>query len=191
MKNTPWKIVTILDELSENENQWPSKSAERRRSTGVHQVDVNTSVAPGTLPVATERNPKETVNDVILRSGQVLKDPALIQNDVKLEKESGEQLKNDVDIKNKGLMKSKKKKKEEKSRREEPEESHHMPTLPISQKLYREKLDKQFERFLDMLKQEIGEGDWRVKVCTNIVVAGRPNNINTRGDSERCVSSGG
>ncbi|XP_070052632.1 uncharacterized protein [Nicotiana tomentosiformis] len=28
-----------------------------------------------------------------------------------------------------------------------------MPTLPFSQKFYREKLDKQFERFLDMLKQ--------------------------------------
>ncbi|XP_019253913.1 PREDICTED: uncharacterized protein LOC109232608 [Nicotiana attenuata] len=28
-----------------------------------------------------------------------------------------------------------------------------MPALPIPQKLYRKKLDKQFERFLDMLKQ--------------------------------------
>ncbi|XP_070036598.1 uncharacterized protein [Nicotiana tomentosiformis] len=44
MKKTPKKIVTILDVLSEDANQWPSEIAERRRSTGVHQVDANTSV---------------------------------------------------------------------------------------------------------------------------------------------------
>ncbi|XP_070034689.1 uncharacterized protein [Nicotiana tomentosiformis] len=44
MKKTPKKIVTILDELSDDTNQWPSKSAKRRRSIGVHQVDSNTSV---------------------------------------------------------------------------------------------------------------------------------------------------
>ncbi|XP_019234398.1 PREDICTED: uncharacterized protein LOC109214889 [Nicotiana attenuata] len=44
MKNTPKEIVTILDELSEDANQRPSKITERRRSTGVHQVDANTSV---------------------------------------------------------------------------------------------------------------------------------------------------
>ncbi|XP_070036709.1 uncharacterized protein [Nicotiana tomentosiformis] len=44
MKKTPEKIVTILDELSEDANQWPSGSAERRRVTGVYQVDANTYV---------------------------------------------------------------------------------------------------------------------------------------------------
>jgi len=44
MKKTPEEIVTILDELSEDANQWPSESAERRKLTGVHQVDDNTSV---------------------------------------------------------------------------------------------------------------------------------------------------
>lgn len=43
MKKTPEEIVTILDELSEDANQWPSESAERR-STSVHQVDATTSV---------------------------------------------------------------------------------------------------------------------------------------------------
>ncbi|XP_070046071.1 uncharacterized protein [Nicotiana tomentosiformis] len=38
------EIVTILDELFEDANQRPSESAERRRSTGVHQVDASTSV---------------------------------------------------------------------------------------------------------------------------------------------------
>ncbi|XP_070041051.1 uncharacterized protein [Nicotiana tomentosiformis] len=162
MKKTPEKIVIILDELSEDANQWPSKSAERRRSTGVHQVDANTSVqtyermdahgaaikelgtgfrnlerqmrqiakilserAPGTLPADTERNSKEIVNV----------------------------LKNGVDKKKKGPMKAEKKKKDKKLRREEHDESEHMPALPFPQTLYREKLDKQFGRFLDVLKQ--------------------------------------
>ncbi|XP_070032753.1 uncharacterized protein [Nicotiana tomentosiformis] len=190
MKKTPEKIVTILDELSEDANQWPSESAERRRATGVHQVDANTSLQrqqfqpqqsnqpgledlmkafivktderldahgaaikelgtgfrnlerqvgqiatilseriPGTLPTDTERNPKETVNVVTLRT------------------------KNKVDKKKKGKKGTEKRKKEENSRREESEESKHMHALPFPQKLYREKLDKQFERFLDMLKQ--------------------------------------
>ncbi|XP_070029201.1 uncharacterized protein [Nicotiana sylvestris] len=44
MKKTPVEIVTILDELSEDANQWPSEIAKRRRSTGVHHVDANTSM---------------------------------------------------------------------------------------------------------------------------------------------------
>ncbi|XP_070049726.1 uncharacterized protein [Nicotiana tomentosiformis] len=96
----------------------------------------------GTLPTDIERNPKETVNVVTLRSGQVLKDLTPIHKDLRDTKKSGEQLKRGVE-----------KKKEENSRREEPEASKHMPTLPFPQKLSREKLDKQFERFLDVLKQ--------------------------------------
>ncbi|XP_070054433.1 uncharacterized protein [Nicotiana tomentosiformis] len=64
----------------------------------------------GTLSADTERNPKETVNAVTLRSGQVLNDPTPIQKDVKLEKTKW------------GAAE-------------------------------KEKLDKQFERFLDVLKQ--------------------------------------
>ncbi|XP_070050488.1 uncharacterized protein [Nicotiana tomentosiformis] len=96
---------------------------------------------PGTLSANTERNPKETVNDVTLRSGQVLKDLTPIQKYMRHEKKSWEQQKSGVE-----------KKKEEKSRREEPEMSKLMPGLPFPQKLSREKLDKQFERFLDVLK---------------------------------------
>jgi len=38
-------------------------------------------------------------------------------------------------------------------RKEEHEEIKHMPAIPFPQKLYREKLDRKFERFLDILKQ--------------------------------------
>ncbi|XP_019244497.1 PREDICTED: uncharacterized protein LOC109224372 [Nicotiana attenuata] len=109
---------------------------------------------PGTLPANTEKNSKETVNAVTLRSGKVLKDPTPIQKEVIPEKESRKELKIEDDKKNKKGKKGVEKKKEEETlRREESnEESKHMPALPFPQKLYREKLDKQFERFLDMLK---------------------------------------
>ncbi|XP_070010471.1 uncharacterized protein [Nicotiana sylvestris] len=89
---------------------------------------------PSTLAADTEKNPKEMVIP---------------------EKESGEQLKIEDDKKKKkGKKGVEKKKKEETSRREEcSEESKHMPAPPFPKKLYREKLDKQFERFLDMLRQ--------------------------------------
>ncbi|XP_070045547.1 uncharacterized protein [Nicotiana tomentosiformis] len=51
-------------------------------------------------------------------------------------------------------MKAEKKKKEEENlRREVPEESKYMSAIPFPQKQSREKLDKQFGRFLDVLKQ--------------------------------------
>ncbi|XP_019252855.1 PREDICTED: uncharacterized protein LOC109231667 [Nicotiana attenuata] len=226
MRKTPKEIVTILDELSEDANQRHSDSAERRRSIGIHQVDVNTSVqkqnnprfqgqvapsfinqprqqfqpqqpnqpsledllksfivktnerfevqvaaiqnlekqvgqiaaifserVPGTLLADTDKNPKETINVVALRSGQVLNDLTPIQKDMKLEKKSGEQLKGNVDKKKKVQMAFEKKKNEETSRREEPNERKHMLALPFPQKVYREKLDKQFEGLLDVLKQ--------------------------------------
>ncbi|XP_009616179.1 uncharacterized protein [Nicotiana tomentosiformis] len=106
-----------------------------------HLATLMSERAPGTLSADTERNPKETVNAVTLRSGKVLKDLTPIHKDVRHEKQSKEQLKSGVE-----------KKKEENSRREELEESKHMPVLPFPQKLSREKLDNQFERFLDVLK---------------------------------------
>ncbi|XP_070046723.1 uncharacterized protein [Nicotiana tomentosiformis] len=95
----------------------------------------------GTLPADTKRNPKETVNDVTLRSGQVLKDTSPNQKEVVFEKENGEQL-NPFS-------------KEESLRKDESKECKHIPALPFPQKLYREKSDKKFEKFLDMLKQVI------------------------------------
>ncbi|XP_070055980.1 uncharacterized protein [Nicotiana tomentosiformis] len=73
------------------------------------------------------------MNVVTLKSGQVLKHPTPIKNDVELESESGEQLEGDVDKRKKGSMKVEKKEKGETSRIE--------------------KLDKQFGRFLDVLKK--------------------------------------
>ncbi|XP_070040923.1 uncharacterized protein [Nicotiana tomentosiformis] len=170
MKKTPEEIVTILDELSEDANQWPSTSAERRRANGVHPVDANTYVQSELEDLMksfivktdeildahadTERNPKETVNAVTLRSRQVLEDPTSVQKESVPEKEIGEQLKSEVDKKKTGKKGADKKKKEDTSRRgESNKESKHIPALPFPQKLYRENLDEQFERFLSMLRQ--------------------------------------
>ncbi|XP_070050036.1 uncharacterized protein [Nicotiana tomentosiformis] len=112
---------------------------------------------PDTLPADTEKNPKERVNVVTLRSGQVLKDPTPIQKDVAPKIESGKELKiEDGDKKTekkKGKKGAEKKKKEETLRREDTDDgSKHMHALPFPQKLYTKKLDKQFERFLDILR---------------------------------------
>ncbi|XP_070045319.1 uncharacterized protein [Nicotiana tomentosiformis] len=142
---------------------------------------------PGTLPIDTERNPKETVNVVTLRSGQVFKDLTPIQKDVRPKKESGEKLKSDIDKKKKGQKESEKKKKEENLKKEEPEESKHIPALPFPQKLCREKLDKFLKEILTKKRKveetsvEIGEGDWRDKVCTHIIIDGRSDDYNTQG----------
>ncbi|XP_070002315.1 uncharacterized protein [Nicotiana sylvestris] len=98
----------------------------------------------------TEKNPKETVT---LRSGQELKEPTLVRKVVSPEKESRKELKTEDDKKNKGKKGVDKKKKEQISSREEHDVSEHIPALPFPQKLYREKLDKMFEKFLDMLRQ--------------------------------------
>ncbi|XP_070036824.1 uncharacterized protein [Nicotiana tomentosiformis] len=97
----------------------------------------------GTLPADTERNPKETVNVVTLRSGKIVKYPIPAQKKNVPEKENGEQLKSEFDKKKKGKKGAEKKKKEETSRREKSNDSEHMSALPFPQKLYREKLDKQ------------------------------------------------
>ncbi|XP_070054280.1 uncharacterized protein [Nicotiana tomentosiformis] len=110
----------------------------------------------GSLPVDTENNPKEMVNVVTLRSGQVLNDPTPIHKEAVPENESGKELKIEDDKKTekKKGKKGAEKKKEETSRRKESDDvSKHMPALPFPQNLYREKLDKQFERFLDKLNQ--------------------------------------
>ncbi|XP_019238609.1 PREDICTED: uncharacterized protein LOC109218693 [Nicotiana attenuata] len=74
-----------------------------------------------------QKNPKEIVDVVTLRGGQVLKDPTPVQNDVEPKKGSGEQMKIDVDKEKKGKKGAEKK--EENSRREEPEESYSKLTI--------------------------------------------------------------
>ncbi|XP_070036691.1 uncharacterized protein [Nicotiana tomentosiformis] len=223
IKKTPEEIVTILDELSEDANQWPSESVERRRSTSVHQVNANTSMQVHLDAMAKEIrkltlaliqsephaacdiygrghpthecqastkevNAVENYNFIAMGqrhpgfSGVHLETVERLDAHGEAIKELGTSLRNmerqvghiekilfetvlgtlPTDTKKnpketmnvkKGLMKTEKKKKEEKAKREEHKESKHMPALPFPKKLCREKLDKQFEKFLDMLKK--------------------------------------
>ncbi|XP_019231853.1 PREDICTED: uncharacterized protein LOC109212642 [Nicotiana attenuata] len=99
---------------------------------------------PRILPPDTERNPKETINAVSFRSGHVLEDPMAKQNDelierqVEIVEEQKMTIFNKVDdgLKKhrKGKTRAQKKKKDENKQR-------------------REKLDKQFGRFLEVLMQ--------------------------------------
>nr|XP_016444525.1 PREDICTED: uncharacterized protein LOC107769783 [Nicotiana tabacum] len=120
---------------------------------------------PGMLSVDTERNPKETINAASLRSGHKLEDPIAKQKDEPIERqvEIMEEQKNDniqkgaglVDdgLEKKGKMRSQKKKKDDNTTNNETEDSKYIHALPFSQKQRREKLDKQFEHFLEVFKQ--------------------------------------
>ncbi|XP_070034679.1 uncharacterized protein [Nicotiana tomentosiformis] len=119
----------------------------------------------GTLPGDTKRNPKEIKNVVPLRSGHELEDPIAKQKDelIKGHVEIMEEQKIDntqkgarmVDdgLKKKGKTRAQKKKEDVISINEETGESKYIPALPFPQKQRREKLDKQFEYFLEVLKQ--------------------------------------
>ncbi|XP_009625662.1 uncharacterized protein [Nicotiana tomentosiformis] len=111
---------------------------------------------PRTLPADTERNLKETINAVSLRNGKVLQDPLVteknafrgnqVQNEVRAEQND------DLKEKNKSEVPTRKKKDKQRMN-EDTEERKYMPVLPFPQKQRREKLDKQFGRFLEVLKQ--------------------------------------
>nr|XP_016465147.1 PREDICTED: uncharacterized protein LOC107788018 [Nicotiana tabacum] len=112
--------------------------------------------SPGTIPVNTEKNPKETINAVSLRNDKVLQGPLVaekneltrnqVKNEVRAEQED------DLKKKNKSKVPKLTKKYKQRSN-DEIEESKYMSALPFPQKQRREKLDKQFRRFLEVLKQ--------------------------------------
>ncbi|XP_019255161.1 PREDICTED: uncharacterized protein LOC109233751 [Nicotiana attenuata] len=99
--------------------------------------------APRTLPSDTEKNPKETIKVVSLRSGKTLTDPVVKarlevvnkQTETPTEKKNEEQKGQSSEVQKK------------------IEESRHMPALSFPQKMKREKLEKCFGRFLEILKK--------------------------------------
>ncbi|XP_016514619.2 uncharacterized protein LOC107831367 [Nicotiana tabacum] len=119
----------------------------------------------GTLPADTERNPKEIINAVSLRSGHELEDLIEKRKDESVERQveivEEQKISNiqegvvrvDEDLKKKGKIKAQKKKKNDISTNNETKESKYMLALSFHQKQRREKLDKQFERFLEVFKQ--------------------------------------
>ncbi|XP_070032498.1 uncharacterized protein [Nicotiana tomentosiformis] len=175
MKKTPEEIITLLNELSEDVEQWSTDQGNRRRSMGVHQVEslvaMQAQIAAmatgikqltiaqkdkwdklqicylrgllGLFPSDTEKNPKETIKVVSLRSGKTLADPVVKARPEVVSKQTETPVE----------KKSEEKKGQNSGVQKEIEESRHMAALPFPQNMRREKLDKYFRRFLEMLKQ--------------------------------------
>ncbi|XP_075103637.1 uncharacterized protein LOC142178211 [Nicotiana tabacum] len=98
---------------------------------------------PGTLPSDTEKNPKETIKVISLRSGKAL---------------TGSEVKARPEVISKHIERPEEKVSEEQNNQssgaqKEIEESRHMSAPPFPQKMKREKLDKCFGKFLELLKQ--------------------------------------
>ncbi|XP_070031700.1 uncharacterized protein [Nicotiana tomentosiformis] len=93
-----------------------------------------------------QRHPKpltETIKVVSLRSGKALTDPVVKARPEMVNKQT----------KTPAEKKSEEKKGQSSGVQKDIKESRHMPDLPFSQKMKREKFDKYFGRFLEMLKQ--------------------------------------
>nr|XP_016481273.1 PREDICTED: uncharacterized protein LOC107802313 [Nicotiana tabacum] len=145
MKKTPEEIVTLLSELSKDAEQWSTDQWDQRISTRVQQVE--SSVAMQAQIVAMAKDIKqltmaqETIKAVSLSSGTTLTDPVVEARPEVVNKQTGTPSKG---------VKSKKARVVRYKRRLK---SRHMPALPFPQKMKREKLDKCFWRYLEMLQK--------------------------------------
>ncbi|XP_070002724.1 uncharacterized protein LOC142165919 [Nicotiana tabacum] len=101
------------------------------------------------LPSNTEKNPKEHLKAISLRSGKTFDDPYADRQGNPREMEQVNEGKNK---RNSELLKEQKDKGKKVQENELVTNPHSVP-LPFPQKLKREKLHKQFSKFLEILKQ--------------------------------------
>ena len=107
--------------------------------TQVGQIaDILANRGPGTLPSNTEKNPREHVKAVSLRSGRELEEPRVQQKEPEEEEINDE--KRDEENTDKTLAKI-------------PTVVPYKPRLPFPQRQHQQKTDKQFSKFLEILKQ--------------------------------------
>lgn len=126
-------FITKVDEKFENQSA-SIRNLEKQVGQIANQISERT---PGTLPSDTVRNPKD-LKAVTLRSGKMLSENC--QSPKEKSRESQVETKESHEIK-KGKDKS-----------EVDGDTKHMSPLPFPQKMKREKLDKCFGKFLEMLK---------------------------------------
>ncbi|XP_070039996.1 uncharacterized protein [Nicotiana tomentosiformis] len=98
---------------------------------------------PRNLPSDTEKNPKEIIKVVSLRSGKTLVDPVVKARPEMVSKQA------ETPVEKNG----EEQKGQSNGVKRENEESRHIPAMSFPQKIKREKLDKYFGRFLELLKQ--------------------------------------
>ncbi|XP_075097799.1 uncharacterized protein LOC142175126 [Nicotiana tabacum] len=103
----------------------------------------------GSLPSNTEKNPKEHLKAISLRSGKSLDDPYADREGKPQEVEKVNEGENKIESK---FPKEQKDKRKNVLKNELITNPHSVPLL-FPQKMKREKLDKQFSKFLDILKQ--------------------------------------
>lgn len=104
----------------------------------------------GALPSNTEKNPKEHVKAVTLRNGRQLEEPKQVEGLNELKKEPTQETKTKEEPK---LCDATNSEKNCNSVGKNFVERKYVPPLPYPQKLKKEKLDKQFSKFLDIFKK--------------------------------------
>ena len=92
----------------------------------------------GALPSNTEKNPREHIKAISLRSGKLLADSEKLEKEAEKEEPDEE---------------TKEKEKKEVVATQTPDENPYKPKLPFPRRQLQHKLDKQFSKFLDILKQ--------------------------------------
>nr|XP_016463802.1 PREDICTED: uncharacterized protein LOC107786811 [Nicotiana tabacum] len=170
MKKTPEEIVTLLNELFEDAEQWSTDQGDRKRSAGVHQQNPRAPVQGPHGFQTQQRKSYQSPQPNNLGLEDLIK-AFINKSDEKLEtqgtaiREQGTAIRNlekqigqlatllseraprtlPENVSNKDVDKQKV--------NVAVEESKHMPLLHFPQKIKREKLDKFFGKFLGMLKQ--------------------------------------
>ncbi|XP_070014394.1 uncharacterized protein [Nicotiana sylvestris] len=140
-----YKYIKVTDEKIESQN-----SALKNLEIQLNQLATLVSEKiQGPLPSDTEKNPKEHLKAIALRSGMTLDEPYAN----KQEKNQSEQ---QVGKGEKGEIPSQPSEEKEAKKKEEKNTknlSSFPVTIPFPQKMKREKLDNQFAKFLEILKQ--------------------------------------
>nr|XP_033510734.1 uncharacterized protein LOC117275541 [Nicotiana tomentosiformis] len=140
-----YKFIKSTDEKVESQN-----SAIKNLEIQMSQLETLMSgQIKGALPSNTEKNPNEHLKVISLRSGKTLDDPYADRQGTPQEVEQVNEGENKRDSE---LLKNKKIKKKKVQENELMTNPYSVP-LPFPRKLKREKLDKHFSKFLEILKQ--------------------------------------
>nr|XP_009794617.1 PREDICTED: uncharacterized protein LOC104241374 [Nicotiana sylvestris] len=135
-----YKYIKVTDEKMESQNS-SLKNLEIQLSQLAALVSKKIQ---GPLPSNTEKNPKEHLKAITLRSGKELDEPYADQSEQQVNNGKN------VEIPSEPSQKNEVKKKEENN----IEKLTPLPVnIPFPQKMKREKLDNQFAKFLEILKQ--------------------------------------
>nr|XP_009805076.1 PREDICTED: uncharacterized protein LOC104250202 [Nicotiana sylvestris] len=145
LEDLMYKFIKATDEKVESQH-----SAIKNLEIQVSQLaTLMSGQIQGALPSNTEKNPKEHLKAIFLRSGKSLDDQYADREGKPQEVEKVNEGENKIESKFPKEQKNKGKNVQENELITNP---HSVP-LPFPQKMKREKLDKQFSKFLDILKQ--------------------------------------